>query len=122
MPRSYEVAIKNTVRGRAGKRHFHLFPLISFRSVPLTPRLLAGSLVLILAHNQFILITMGSVEGGKGGGVLIDWQVFAYTVCNKMSRPALVVTCVGGWQNKLMRVIYHAACALLSRGCRTHCC
>lgn len=35
-----------------------------------------------------------------------------------MSRPALVVTCVGRWQNKLMRVIYHAAHALLSRGCR----
>lgn len=32
-----------------------------------------------------------------------------------MSRPALVVTCVGCWQNKLMRVIYHAACAVLNR-------
>lgn len=60
--------------------------------------------------------------GSVGSGVLIDWQVFAYTVCNKMSRPALVVTCVGCWQNKLMRVIYHAACALLSRGGRTRYC
>lgn len=54
--------------------------------------------------------------GRAGSGALIDWQVFAYTVRDKMSRPALVVTCVGCWQNKLMRVIYHAARALLSRG------
>lgn len=59
--------------------------------------------------------------GGWGGEwlrvcSLIDWQVFAYTVCNKMSRPALVVTCAGRRQNKLMRVIYHAARALLSCG------
>lgn len=81
------------------------FPLHFLCRVPLTPGLLAGWPLLILAHNQFILITMGSA----GSASLIDWQVFAYTVYNKMSRPALVVTCVGCWQNKLMRVIYHAA-------------
>lgn len=89
--------------------------------VLLTPQLLAGWLVLILACNQFILITMGSA-GSTGSDALIDWQVFAYTVRNKMSRPALVMTCVGCWQNKLMKVIYHAACALLSRGSRAHYC
>ena len=46
------------------------------------------------------------------GGLVIDWQVFAYTVCGKMSRPASPPTCAGRQQNKLMRVIYHVACAL----------
>lgn len=32
-----------------------------------------------------------------------------------MSGPALAVTCAGCWQNKLMRVIYHAARTLSSR-------
>lgn len=60
--------------------------------VPLTPERLAGWLML-QPRNQFILITMGSA----GSSPLIDWQVFAYTVCNKMSRPAEVATCVGCW-------------------------
>lgn len=58
----------------------------------------------MLARNQFILITMAA-----RGGALIDWQVFAYTVDDKMSRPAAAPTCAGCWQNKPMRVIYHAA-------------
>lgn len=87
-------------------------------SPPWTLSVFGGRLLLILAHNQFILITSGST----GSGALIDWQVFAYTVRNQMSRTALAVTCVGCWQNKLMRVIYHAACALLSWGSRAHYC
>lgn len=48
--------------------------------------------MLILLHNQFILITMCS-NGSGGRGTLIDWQVFAYTVWDKMSAGALAVTC-----------------------------
>lgn len=50
------------------------------------------AVVLILLHNQFILITMCS-NGSTGSGTLIDWQVFAYTVWDKMSAGALAVTC-----------------------------
>lgn len=44
--------------------------------------------MLILLHNQFILITMCSNASG-GSSTLIDWQVFAYTVRDKMSAGPL---------------------------------
>lgn len=63
---TYEVAIKNKVRGRVKKQHYFSFSLHFLCCVPLTPGLLAGRPVLILAHNQFILITMGTAVSGGG--------------------------------------------------------
>lgn len=102
---------RQRLKCQVGRRNGH-FCLFSLRRP--ADRWAVGGLARVdFSHKSIHFNHNGSSasSGGSGGVLLIDWQVFAYTVCDKMSRPASALTCAGCRQNKLMRVIYHAACA-----------